>query len=132
MTKRAPRKQKVEVNADAVSAATQGFTTGAQATSDVAAGLAQTAARREREKERLHKKRPSEEVRRPRKLTTTFSDSTFPDRIRAIAKNWGWLGPDGRRPNASKVVEFLLTHNYTLADAEEGRIPNEVWQTYEL
>jgi hypothetical protein len=61
-----------------------------------------------------------------------FTRSDHRKRIRAIAKNWGWLGPDGRRPNASKVVEFLLTHNYTLADAEEGRIPNEVWQTYEL
>jgi hypothetical protein len=131
MTKRAPRKQKVDVDVGAIAAASQGPGTSTDATSDVAASLAQDAARREKEKERLHRKKPSEEVRRPRKLTTTFSDPGFPDRIRAVAEAWGWIAPDGRRPNASKVVEFLVTHSYSLADAEEGKVPEDVWQAFD-
>lgn len=71
-------------------------------------------------KARETKIRPSEKRRRQRQLSVTFSDASIPNRLRALAKQWGVLGPDGRRPNFSKVIEYLLLPQ--LEAAEEGRI----------
>ena len=64
--------------------------------------------------------RPSEKRRRARKMTVTFSDERLPRRIKALTKQWGMIGPDGRRPNFSAVVEYLLLSQ--LEAAERGEI----------
>jgi hypothetical protein len=132
MTKRAPRRQKVEVDQDSLAAVTQAEPPPPRdATSHVAASLAREQVTKEREAERKHPRRPSEVLRKGRKLTTTFSDSMYVDRLREQARTWRWFGPDGRRPHTSKIIEFLVTHPYTLEDAERGRIPDEVWKNWE-
>jgi hypothetical protein len=52
--------------------------------------------------------RPSEVRRRERRLTVTFSSPDIPERLRALARAWGWVAPDGKSPAVSRVVEFLL------------------------
>ena len=132
MTKRPERRQSVEIDQTSLVAATraQSLPTG-DATSSVAANLAKEQATKEKESDRLHKKRPSEIRRRKRKVTTTFSDSFYVDRLRQQAIVWRWFGPDGRRPNTSKVIEFLVLHPYTLEDTEQGRVPEEIWKNWE-
>jgi hypothetical protein len=132
MTKRLERRQQVQIDRASLAAATQAQSPPAgDATSAIAANLAKEQATREKESERLHPKRPSEIRRRKRKVTITFSDFFYVDRLRRLAEVWQWVGPDGRRPNTSKVVEFLVRHPYTLEDAEQGNIPEEVWKNWE-
>lgn len=52
--------------------------------------------------------RPSEVRRRERQLSVTFSSAEIPERIRELARAWGWVAPDGVSPAVSRVVEFLL------------------------
>jgi hypothetical protein len=132
MTKRLERRQSVEIDQASLAAATRVLPPAAgDATSSVAATLAKEQIEKEKEAERQHKKKPSEVIRGRRKLTATFSDSMYVDRLRVQAETWHWFGPDGRRPNTSKLVEFLITHPYTLEDAEQGRIPEETWKDWE-
>lgn len=65
--------------------------------------------------------RPSERRRLKRQLSVTFSDSAIRDRIVALTERWGIVGPDGRRPGYSAVVEYLLVPQ--LEAAERGEIP---------
>jgi hypothetical protein len=53
-------------------------------------------------------------------MTVTFSDERLPRRIKALTRQWGMIGPDGRRPNFSAVVEYLLLSQ--LEAAERGEI----------
>ncbi len=64
--------------------------------------------------------RPSEKRRRRRLVGVTFSDPAIPERLRALASEWGMVGPDGKRPNVSALVEYLLLPR--LAEAEAGKI----------
>lgn len=66
--------------------------------------------------------RPSEKRRLKRQLSVTFSDSAIKDRIVALTEQWGVVGPDGRRPGYSAVVEYLLLPR--LEAAERGEIPS--------
>lgn len=52
--------------------------------------------------------RPSEVRRRGRQLSVTFSSEEIPERLRALARAWGWVAPDGVSPAVSRVVEALL------------------------
>lgn len=52
--------------------------------------------------------RPSEVRRRDRQLSVTFSSADIPERLRGLARAWGWVAPDGESPAVSRVVEFLL------------------------
>ena len=65
--------------------------------------------------------RPAEKRRRDRKMTVTFSFSAadYPERLRTLARQWGWLSNNGR-PNSSAVVEFLVGR--LLETAERGDI----------
>lgn len=66
--------------------------------------------------------RPSEKRRRPRRMGVTFSheNADVPDRLRALARRWGLVAPDGKSPNVSAVVEYLLMSQ--LEAAERGEI----------
>ena len=63
--------------------------------------------------------RPSEKRRRRRLLGVTFSSEEIPQRLRDLAERWGMVGPDGRRPNVSAVVEYLLVPQLEAAEAGE-------------
>ena len=52
--------------------------------------------------------RPSEVRRRERQLSVTFSSPDIPERLRQLARAFGWVAPDGKSPAVSRVVEFLL------------------------
>jgi hypothetical protein len=132
MTRRPERRQTVDIDQSSLAAATQAQSPPAgDATSTVAANLAKEQATKEKESDRVHRKRPSEARRIKRKVTTTFSDSFYVDRLRQQATVWQWFGPDGRRPNTSKIIEFFVLHPYTLEDAEQGKVPEEVWKNWE-
>jgi hypothetical protein len=132
MTKRPERRQKVDIDQSSLAAATQAQSPPAgDATSSIAANLAKEQATKEKESDRKHKRRPSEARRVKRKVTATLSDSFYVDRLRQQAIVWQWFGPDGRRPNTSKIIEFLILHPYTLEDAEQGRVPEEIWTSWE-
>jgi hypothetical protein len=64
--------------------------------------------------------RPSEKRRKRRRLGVTFSKPSTPDRIRKLALAWGLYAPDGKSPNVSAVVEFLIMPR--LEEAERGEI----------
>lgn len=64
--------------------------------------------------------RPSEKRRRGRQLSITFSDAGIPDRLRELAGRWGLLASDGRSPNTSRLVEYLLLSR--LEAAERGEL----------
>jgi len=68
--------------------------------------------------------RPSEERRRERQLSVTFSSPDIPERLRALARAWGWVAPDGKSPAVSRVVEVLLVGMLEEAEraAEEGSV----------
>ncbi len=68
--------------------------------------------------------RPSEKRRRKRQLSVTFSSEDIPERIKALAERWGMYGPDGKRPNFSAVVEYLLTPQLEAAERGEISRPN--------
>jgi hypothetical protein len=68
--------------------------------------------------------RPSEQRRRSRQVTVTFSDANIPERLRNLAKQWEMTGPDGRRPNVSGLVEYLLLPRLGAAIAGEIPPPN--------
>jgi len=63
--------------------------------------------------------RPSEVRRRERQLSVTFSDPEIPERLRALARAWGWVAPDGASPAVSRVVEALVVP--ALEEAEGTR-----------
>ena len=65
--------------------------------------------------------RPAEKRRRDRKMTVTFSydAADYPERLRTLARRWGWFSNNGR-PNSSAVVEFLVGR--LLETAERGDI----------
>lgn len=65
--------------------------------------------------------RPAEKRRLGRMITVTFSYNAadYPERLRALARRWGWLSNNGR-PNSSAVVEFLVAR--LLETAERGDI----------
>lgn len=88
-----------------------------------ALGLAETfpAALRAGNRRRKYPRTPSEERRTARRIGVTFSDESIPERLRALAERWGWIAPDGRSPNVSAVVEFLLLPQ--LRRAESGETP---------
>lgn len=88
-------------------------------------GLAVPALRRPTAKGRSTPVRPSERRRRRRRLSVTFSGPEIPARLRRLAERWGMVAPDGKSPNVSAVVEYLLTP--ALEKAEAGEIgPPEV------
>jgi len=64
--------------------------------------------------------RPSEKRRRRRLVGVTFSDVDIPNRLRALALQWGMTAPDGESPNVSALVEHLLLPQ--LKAAERGEI----------
>ena len=64
--------------------------------------------------------RPSEKRRRGRRLGLTFSDGEIVERLRELAQRWGLVAPDGRSPNVSAVVEYLLLPR--LEAAERGEL----------
>ncbi len=64
--------------------------------------------------------RPTEKKRKSRMMSVTFSDSFILDRLRALAERWGMIAPDGRSPNVSGLVEYLLLPQ--LEAAERGQI----------
>ena len=66
------------------------------------------------------KVRPAEKRRRRRQMSVTFSSEEIPDRLRALAERWEMMAPDGRRPNFSAVIEYLLMPR--LEAAENGKI----------
>ena len=76
--------------------------------------------RRPAARERRTPVRPSEKRRKRRKLTVTFSTPDMPRRLRTLAERWGFVGPDGQRPNVSALVEYLLTSQ--VEAAETGKI----------
>jgi hypothetical protein len=65
--------------------------------------------------------RPAEKRRRKRKLTVTFSYDVadYPERLRALARRWGWFSNNGR-PNSSAVVEFLIGKTLEAAECGNG------------
>lgn len=67
--------------------------------------------------------RPAERRRRRRQLSVTFSieNADLPDRIRALARDWGLVAPDGRSPNVSAVVEVLVLASIGEAEQAETR-----------
>jgi hypothetical protein len=71
--------------------------------------------------------RPSERRRRARQLSATFSEENgdVPSRLRALAERWGIFGPDGTRPSASAVLEYLLMPR--LEAAEKGEVTPPGW-----
>ena len=69
--------------------------------------------------------RPSEKRRRRRKLTVTFKDPSIPDRLRDLARKWGCVAPDGRSPNTSAVVEYLIRSILEAAEVGELKPPQE-------
>ncbi len=68
--------------------------------------------------------RPSEKRRHQRKVTVTFSNEDIPQQLRSLAERWGMYGPDGRRPNVSGLVEYLLLPRLGAAIADEIPPPN--------
>jgi hypothetical protein len=62
--------------------------------------------------------RPSEQRRKARMLTVTFSDAKTPARIRALADRWGLVTVAGQ-PNLSAVIETLLLP--ALKEAEQKK-----------
>ena len=80
--------------------------------------------RRPPAKERRTPVRPSEKRRRKRKLTVTFSTPDMPQRLRTLANRWGFVGPDGQRPNVSALVEYLLTSQVEAAEAGVVKPPD--------
>ena len=72
--------------------------------------------------------RPSEKRRRKRQLTVTFSseNADVPQRLRDLAERWGMYGPDGRRPNTSALVEYLLMPHLEAAERGELNPPGGV------
>lgn len=67
--------------------------------------------------------RPAERRRRARKLGVTFSSAGIPDRLRALALDWGLMAPDGRSPNVSALVEYLLVPQLEAAEAGQVEPP---------
>ena len=65
--------------------------------------------------------RPAEKRRRRRQVGLTFSSAETPRRLRTLAETWGMVAPDGRTPNISAVVEYLLLPQ--LDAAETGELP---------
>lgn len=78
----------------------------------VVAGLAR------RGTERRSPVRPAERRRRERQVSVTFSDAEIPRRLRALARRWGMVAPDGRSAGLSAVVEVLVVP--ALEEAEKG------------
>ena len=75
-------------------------------------------------KVRETKVRPSEKRRRRRQLSVTFTSEDIPRRIKALAERWGMYGPDGKRPNFSAVVEYLLLPQLEAAERGELDAPS--------
>jgi hypothetical protein len=69
--------------------------------------------------------RPAEKRRRARQLSVTFSTPDIPQRIKALARQWEMFGPDGKRPNFSAVVEYLLLSQLEAAEAGEIAPPED-------
>jgi len=69
--------------------------------------------------------RPSEKRRRHRRVGVTFSDPEIPERLRRLALRWGLLAPDGRSPNVSRLVEYLLLPELERAERGEVGPPEE-------
>jgi len=70
-------------------------------------------------------RRPAEKRRRARRVNVTFSDAEIPERLRALAREWDMVAPDGRSPNVSAVVEALVMP--LLCQAEAGDfVPDEL------
>jgi len=63
--------------------------------------------------------RPSERRRRTRRVGVSFSDESIPERLRALARQWGMVAPDGRSPGVSRVIEYLLVGVLELAEVGE-------------
>ena len=63
--------------------------------------------------------RPSEQRRKQRMLTVTFSDAKTPARIRALAEKWGLFTAAGQ-PNLSAVIETLLLPALKEAEQQKG------------
>lgn len=68
--------------------------------------------------------RPSEKRRRKRQLSLTFTGEDIPQRVKALAERWGMYGPDGKRPNFSAVVEYLLLPQLEAAERGELDAPS--------
>jgi hypothetical protein len=117
MTKRRKRQQ-----VDATEAAKQlkGSTASSSVVQTMAEEIAQQGAREDRESKRKSKLRPTEKRRRKRKLTVTFSQPQVPERVRALAEEWGIYVPNRGDPNVSAVIEYLLLPR--LEAAERGEI----------
>jgi len=86
---------------------------------DLQSGIIPAALAR-RGKARQRPPRPSEKRRRKRRMGVTFSDADIPDRLRALALQWGMTAPDGKSANVSALVELLLLPQ--LEAAERGEI----------
>ncbi len=69
--------------------------------------------------------RPSERRRRARRLGLSFVDESIPERLRALARRWGMVAPDGRSAGVSAVVEYLLAAQLERAEAGEIDGPGE-------
>jgi len=55
----------------------------------------------------------------------TFSDTNIPERLRELARRWGMLAPDGKSPNVSALVEYLLLPRLEAAEHGELDPPGE-------
>jgi len=72
---------------------------------------------------------PSEKRRRARQMTLTFSDSSIPDRLRTLAKQWK-MYTHNELVAVSELVELLLLPQLELA--ERGQIMLDDLQEEEL
>lgn len=70
-------------------------------------GKGRTAEQVERDKQRARRRYPSEDKRAGRKISPTLS-RTLVNRLRAICKAQGYVGPGGEGIIASSVIEDLL------------------------
>lgn len=86
-------------------------------------GLVPAALARRPVGERRSPVRPAERRRRGRRVGVTFSDAGIPERLRELALRWGLLAPDGRSPNVSAVVEYLLMSQLDAAEAGDLEPP---------
>ena len=88
---------------------------------DLRSGAIPAVLARKRGRERKNPVRPSEKRRRRRQVAVTFSSEEIPQRLRALADEWGITAPDPRKPNISAIVEYLLLPQ--LEAAESGELP---------
>lgn len=87
-------------------------------------GVGESAERAERDKSRMRPRMPAEDRRMGRKIAPTLS-SPLVQRLRAICRREGYVGPDGEGIIASPIIEDLLWVGVEAYDAGE-LVPEEV------